>query len=331
MHVVVVGAGVSGLSCGIRLLQRGHRVTVRAESRTPDTTSDRSAAAFTPFRAGGGERLRRWTRRSYVDLNEIARTDGRESGVRSTTMTEFYFEPFAGDPWWFDLVDEGERLRDIPDRYQWGVRVRVPAMDMTRYMPWLERRFLSSGGTIVDGRVDDLRTPFHEGADVVVNTTGLGARRLVPDAHMTPVRGQIVCVPNDIGLDACLADSGQAGETTYVFAFDRHVVMGGTYEKGVDVLETDERALERIVERGRTLLRETGHARWNELARTRLRTWAGLRPARSVNGNDVAIRLELERLDGEFPVVHDYGHAGIGVTVSWGCAEEVVELVESAR
>ena len=26
-------------------------------------------------------------------------------------------------------------------------------------------------------------------------------------------------------------------------------------------------------------------------------------------------------------MVHDYGHGGAGVTLSWGCAEEVVELV----
>ena len=77
------------------------------------------------------------------------------------------------------------------------------------------------------------------------------------------------------------------------------------------------------------MLRETGHARWAELARNRLATWAGLRPARVQGANNADIRLEREVLPSGRVVVHDYGHAGVGVTLSWGCAGEVVALVEA--
>jgi D-amino-acid oxidase len=46
----------------------------------------------------------------------------------------------------------------------------------------------------------------------------------------------------------------------------------------------------------------------------------GLRPGRD------AIRLEREDRDGRV-IVHNYGHGGAGVTLSWGCAEEVVALL----
>ena len=46
----------------------------------------------------------------------------------------------------------------------------------------------------------------------------------------------------------------------------------------------------------------------------------GLRPCRAV------VRLELEEI-GEQRVIHNYGHGGAGVTLSWGCAEEVVRLI----
>ena len=49
----------------------------------------------------------------------------------------------------------------------------------------------------------------------------------------------------------------------------------------------------------------------------------GLRPARP------AVRLEAEALDGG-TVVHCYGHGGAGVTLAWGCADEVVRLVTHA-
>ena len=56
-----------------------------------------------------------------------------------------------------------------------------------------------------------------------------------------------------------------------------------------------------------------------------------MRPARVMGDDDAVVRLELEMLDGELPVVHDYGHSRMGVTLSWGCADAVVKLVESVR
>jgi D-amino-acid oxidase len=48
---------------------------------------------------------------------------------------------------------------------------------------------------------------------------------------------------------------------------------------------------------------------------------AGLRPFR-----DQTFRLEPENVGGKF-VVHNYGHGGAGITLSWGCAQEVVDIV----
>jgi D-amino-acid oxidase len=39
------------------------------------------------------------------------------------------------------------------------------------------------------------------------------------------------------------------------------------------------------------------------------------------------VRPEV-RLEAVGRVIHCYGHGGAGVTVSWGCAEEVLGLVE---
>jgi D-amino-acid oxidase len=216
-----------------------------------------------------------------------------------------------------------------PSRFAAGLRARLMTMDMTLYMPWLERRVTELGGRITDERIEDLRRLFDGGAEIVVNTSGLGARELCNDAAMRPMRGQVLHVPNDIDLDECFADSGDGALSTYLFPFEKHIVLGGTFEDGISEPTTDERDLAAILERCRVMLRETGHARWSDLGRTRLRAWSGLRPARMIGSDDAAIRLELEHLDGNLPVVHDYGHSRMGVTLSWGCADEVARLVEA--
>ncbi len=51
----------------------------------------------------------------------------------------------------------------------------------------------------------------------------------------------------------------------------------------------------------------------------------GLRPGRPT------IRLEAELLSGDGLCVHNYGHGGAGVTLSWGGAEEALELIRRTR
>jgi D-amino-acid oxidase len=46
----------------------------------------------------------------------------------------------------------------------------------------------------------------------------------------------------------------------------------------------------------------------------------GLRPARP------AVRLEAEARPGG-TIVHNYGHGGAGVTLSWGCAAAATDLL----
>jgi D-amino-acid oxidase len=42
------------------------------------------------------------------------------------------------------------------------------------------------------------------------------------------------------------------------------------------------------------------------------------------------VRLEREEHGDGTPLVHCYGHGGAGVTLSWGCAADVVALIGDA-
>ena len=64
---------------------------------------------------------------------------------------------------------------------------------------------------------------------------------------------------------------------------------------------------------------------------TEARDWVGLRPGRS------RVRLEHETItEGDshgrtMEVVHNYGHGGSGLTIAWGCAIEVAELITNLK
>ena len=51
MRVIVVGAGVIGLSSALRLAEHGHDVAVLARDLPPETTSAVAAALWYPYHA----------------------------------------------------------------------------------------------------------------------------------------------------------------------------------------------------------------------------------------------------------------------------------------
>ena len=60
-RVIVVGAGVVGLSCAVRLLEAGHRVDVVARDLPLETTSAVAAALWYPYRALPQDRVTAWS------------------------------------------------------------------------------------------------------------------------------------------------------------------------------------------------------------------------------------------------------------------------------
>src|SRR5438067_2479284 len=107
MQVIVVGCGVSGLSSGIRLLERGQEVSIWARDLPPHTTSNVAPAIWHPYRVAGEERTVAWGRRGFEALAELAES-APASGVRLMEALEMYHEPVP-DPWWRACVRQFRR------------------------------------------------------------------------------------------------------------------------------------------------------------------------------------------------------------------------------
>lgn len=309
MRITVIGAGVIGLTSALRLLEAGHGVTVVASRLGAETTSAVAAALWYPYLAFPPERVRAWSARTYQVLSELAVREPAAS-VRLLPGRELLGTPHP-DPAWAAAVPDLRRLGPAeraghPD----GWTFTAPVVDMPRHLAWLQERVIAGGGGLEHRHVTDLDG---ERGDVVVNCTGLGARDLVGDEAVRPIRGQVVLVTNP-GLDEWVLDETGTDGMTYVVPRTDTVVCGGTADDGVDDLTPDAAVGARILRSARALVPALGGAEV-------VAHLVGLRPARP------AVRLERAELPSG-PVVHCYGHGGAGVTLSWGCAEEVVRLVD---
>jgi D-amino-acid oxidase len=293
MRVVVVGAGVVGLTTAVCLRSLGVEADVVARDAPEATTSAVAAALWYPYRALPADRVTAWSAATYAELSRLA---GR-AGVRMLAGTEV-LDPGTPDPWWRDAVPDLRRTGA-------GLRFMAPVVDMSVHLPWLAERLRALGGSVerrAIGSLDELHT------DAVVNCAGLGARELAGDGTLTAVRGQIVRVAAP-AVTEWLVDQRDPERLVYVVPRERDVVLGGTAQEGDEDRAPDPATTEAIRARCAEMVPAVRDAPIVSVA-------VGLRPARP------SVRLEA---DGR--VVHCYGHGGAGVTLAWGCAVEVAALL----
>ena len=311
MRVAVVGAGISGLTAALRLSEAGHAVQVVAAEPPARTTSAVAAALWYPYRALPQDDVTRWAAVSFRVLQSLA--GDPSSGVRMRTGRELLRQP-APDPWWRDAVPELDRVppAELPQGFADGYLLTVPVADTSLHLTWLLDRLARRGVHVRTERLRSLDAAGQD-ADAVVDCAGLGAAALAGDGSLVPVRGQVVVV-EQVGLTGWLLDQSDPERLTYVVPRERTVVLGGTAEVGAKGTAPDPAISDQVLARCRGLVPQLAGARVLEHK-------VGLRPTRP------SVRVETEVLPSGRPVVHDYGHGGAGVTLSWGCAEDVVRLV----
>lgn len=310
-EIVILGSGVIGMTTAICLSEAGAQVHVVADRPHQDTTSALAGALWGPY-AVSDERILEWSLCTLEELRRLASDE--ETGVRvihGGEASRVLMEP----PAWlhgfedFRLADDHE----VPAGYTMGWTYSAPVVDMPVYLRYLRRR-LDQHGVHVEIVPDPVRSlgEVITQADTVVNCTGLGARALVPDPSVVPKWGQLVVVANP-GVTSFFSDYPETEEPTYYIAHPDHVILGGCiFDDGVDDVEA-RAAASRIVER---CSRIEPRLKGAEILAVR----TGLRPVRP------EVRLDLTVIDGT-TVVHNYGHGGSGLTLSWGCARQVRRIL----
>lgn len=305
----MIGAGVIGLTTAVCLAEAGLRVLIRTAALPQATTSRAASAMWGPSFAEPRAGVKRWTGVTLADLRELAARPA--TGVR--IARGMLGSRRTSEPPPPDLFPGLQvcRADELPEGFAGAFRVAVPLIDMPRYLDYLHARLIDAGGEI---EVRPLRVLAEaaEEAPVVVNCAGIGARDLVPDPTLRPVRGQHVVVENP-GLTEFFMEEPLGTQWAGYFPHGDHVVLGGNADSDEWSLEPERATAEGIVRRCAEVEPALAGARVLEHR-------VGLRPTRTV------IRLEEERI-GASRCVHNYGHGGSGVSLSWGCAREVGALL----
>jgi len=316
MRVTVLGAGVSGLTTAVRLQEAGCTVRVVAAAPVEASTSYLAAAIWFPTHAGPPERVAGWGRTTYDVL--AVQAAGGVPGVVMRESLVLYREP-PGRPQWTEAVGEVRPASagELPPGYGYGLRFAVPLVEMPLYLPWLVQEVRRRGGDLHTRRITSMAELCGVDVDAVVNCSGLAARSLVGDDSVFPVRGQIVRVTNP-GLILSVRDEHHRDGRAYVHPRVQDCILGGTLDEHSWDTRVDLETSASILRRCRAIVPALRGA-------TVIEHLVGLRPGRPT------VRLEEDRPDPSGTrVLHNYGHGGSGITLSWGCAAEVAGLLRPA-
>jgi D-amino-acid oxidase len=306
----VIGCGIIGLTSAIKLQGKGFKVKIIAKERFDKTLSSKVGAIWFPFEVYPKEKANYWAKLAYSEYQQDVKEG---NGVVFMHFMTAYNKNSNKD--WVKQMPEGTTRKatasELPKGMQTAFISTVPLAEPLLYLPYLFQRFLDCNGTFTQQEITTLYE-LSKLDKLVINSSGLGARKLCNDNDLRPMRGQILRCKKMEGIPSC-ADSTKKGALSYVINRSTDCVIGGTdYENdwNLNVEQSDTDLItNRLISGGLS----------NKKPEI-IEQIVGLRPKRS------AVRFET---DNNYPnVFHNYGHGGAGFTVAWGCAIELAELLD---
>jgi D-amino-acid oxidase len=332
-RAAIIGAGVSGLTCGVVFAERGWGVTIFADETGQQTTSAAAAAVWFPYDAEPANKIIPWALTTYGRLRDLSHDP--KTGVSMIEIRQFTRIGEIAIPDWAKNLGalsrsvipsevEGSRgetrssnfppasaVEESPRRgfpFTSGYALTVPLIDTTIYLDYLTDRFRNSNGTIQSTHISQLEE-IPRDFELIINCAGIGARELVHDPHLEPHRGQVAIVEKPDLKQAIVCDDAPL---MYAIPRANDCVFGGTNAIS-DSRESSTSDTEAIVSECSRVL---------GIERPRVTAVkVGLRPYRKSG-----VRLEPEKLPDGRSVIHNYGHGGAGFTLSWACAEGAYAL-----
>jgi D-amino-acid oxidase len=308
VDVAVIGAGIIGLSAAVALAQSGFTVRVITRQEPLETTSANAGAIWGPFLSSTDERLRRWSYETLEVLKSLA-SESLRTGIEM--VAGLGAEPHGSfGRWWVEDFKDSVPCPgvELPPGYDRGWYYTAPIVDVPAYLNCLVDRILHFGCLLEIGSVENPNDLLRD-ADHVVVCAGMGSAVLAADSTLRPAKGQLVVVENP-GISRFFAERGDGPDLTYILPQREKVILGGTAEWTFENEDSDPAITEAIISRC-------------ALVEPKLESAAVLSTRIGVRACRDTVRVEHSANH----IIYNYGHGGSGISVSWGCAIEVVDLI----
>jgi D-amino-acid oxidase len=306
--IAIIGSGISGLSCAYLLCEKNYDITVIAKAFSPDITSNRAAAFWFPYHIRNDKRGVGWAKKSY-DFYEELSADA-STGISMKQLIKVLRENTEEEePVWVDFIPKGA-CKKVPEKdLAQGVAVAydvtVPLIETQIFLPYLKNYVAEKNVKFVEREIYDFNE-LNDEYDFIINCSALGARKLCKDDSIIPVRGQVALIETRTDFPIYLDNE----KPLYLVPRKDAMIVGGTYEENMYEEKTEPSTIQQIL--------DNAYAVFPDLTQQKvIGSWAGLRPYRPT------VRVEKEN-----NIIHNYGHGGSGFTIAFGCAGEVVKMLQ---
>lgn len=346
MKIVIIGAGVIGLTCAWILSENGYEVSIVA-NRLPSTfanetdyTSPWAGAHFRPFPSANAGDLKDFplTRTTFDVLKQISK-DFPESSVvfmKGIDYVEDNQEQYASlSPGYADGLSNFEILdkSKLPNGVKFGAKYDSWCLNSPLYLQFLERRLkMYYGVKFIQTNLTSLKQAASVfPGSIVINCSGMGLTYDGGyDPKCFPVRGQTLLVrppKNCIYKNMTVTHRLSGGKYSFVIPrpFDGGIIVGGTRQPGDLSSMPDMNLKDELIDNALKRFPELAIIKQGKPTLDVKNINVGFRPMR-----EGGVRLEKEVVgEARTKIIHCYGFGSSGFEMSWGAAKVVLDLVQN--
>ncbi|KAK6910406.1 D-aspartate oxidase [Kwoniella mangroviensis CBS 10435] len=358
--IVVIGAGVIGLTTAVRLIESPlyatskHPIHILAnhlpnDPLDPYYASTIAGAHHLSFADDHDTRQRMYDTRTFQVMYDEWKKEGEKTGLMLLKQTEYYvgtdshLKVYEDHPD-FTILDKSTYPTSIDHSISFTSLTMTPFVYLNRLLKRLEGKI-----QIHRYHLPSLSHLKHPSCTALIGSTsplavfvctGIGALTLggVEDTDVYPTRGQVLKLrapwmrsgwTRQVGS----LNGGEGGERTYIIPrYNGEVIIGGTREQNDWYPYPREETTEDVLKRAQEICPDLvppytkGREDHDESPLKEIveGVLVGFRPSRE-GGIRVDIGDDLYLGNDKVKVVYNYGHGGAGWQSCWGTAEDAVE------